>query len=1079
MAATWLVAAGSPAEEVLPAPAPAVAPATPEDAAASVAPADMVAEVRIAGNETTSVAQISSNISTRAGRPFDDAVVKRDVRKLANLGWFIDVKALYEDTPQGRVVIFQVIERPTIRYVTYLGAEKIKPRTLAKQTGLKAGGSVDPYAVEEGRRKLRDYYASKGYNNVQITILEGHKATDQGVVYLINEGVAQKIWKNEFIGNDSGFVSDARLKTLIKSKPPILYLFKGHLDRERIEADKEAITAYYRAHGFFQAKVSRILYENDEGNWITLKFIIHEGQRYNVRNVSVLGNTKFEPEPLREKLTLQGGQPFEQAKMQADAQWLQDLYGSQGYVFADVEPETVFLEEPGQVDLVYHIEEGKRWKVGRIFVHIGGDNPHTRIQTMLNRVTVRPGQIMDIREIRASERRLVASSLFAVDPASGQRPKITYRIPEDADLGLAEEPTPTKVRGQSPDDVGPPVLPPPGFTAQPMLTNGAVAPSATPAPRGADADLHVFCDDEEHFHRWQEAELRNDAETVADPYMPPSPAATPPQPVAPTSPIGPPPAAPYGAAVIRGQNPEAPPAEGLSWVRPRRASSPRHVAHRPPNTPNPYEQVRGQSPDGGYVNEAYSAVHPPQVRSATPYAPSPVSLAPAAAGAPYANVPQTQPPVASPYGGQVVRATGPESADVPVQPAQYAPYSGYSQNLQPPAGSIYPTPLSPQGPMPGYSVDPSSPLYAGPDVYADPLGAVDVHVEGAETQTGRLMIGFGVNSDAGVVGNIVVDERNFDWTRLPTSWEDVRNGAAWRGAGQRFRIDASPGSQVSRYLVSFQEPYLFDQPISLGLSGSYYERQFSDWNEQRLGGRISLGQQWVERDLSATITYRGENVTIYNPSVPLGVVPELDEALGDNSLHGFRLALVNDTRDNAFLATQGHYFEIGGEQVIGSFDYPRVDLDFRQYWMLYERPDHSGRHVLSYSTSLGYSGTHTPIYENFFAGGFATMRGFDFRQASPVEDGVIVGGRFQWLNTLQYLFPITADDMLHGVAFCDFGTVERDVEINDFRVAPGVGLRITVPAMGPAPIALDFAFPVAFADFDDREVFSFSLGFSR
>ena len=47
------------------------------------------------------------------------------------------------------------------------------------------------------------------------------------------------------------------------------------------------------------------------------------------------------------------------------------------------------------------------------------------------------------------------------------------------------------------------------------------------------------------------------------------------------------------------------------------------------------------------------------------------------------------------------------------------------------------------------------------------------------------------------------------------------------------------------------------------------------------------------------------------------------------------------------------------------------------------------------------------------------------------------------------------------------------------RSLPGLGLRITVPAMGPAPIALDFAYALNRADFDDREVFSFSLGFSR
>ncbi|MEM9658374.1 MAG: BamA/TamA family outer membrane protein, partial [Planctomycetota bacterium] len=458
-------------------------------------------------------------------------------------------------------------------------------------------------------------------------------------------------------------------------------------------------------------------------------------------------------------------------------------------------------------------------------------------------------------------------------------------------------------------------------------------------------------------------------------------------------------------------------------------------------TPYTYD-IRGQSP-GGVANAAYAGL-----------------------GAQTQSTPQ--------YGGQTVRATGPSSAPIDTQGVQQAQYSS---NINPPAGSIAPTPLSPQGPLPPYTLFPDGRFGVPGQPY--PEGMVDIYIDGQETQTGRLMLGVGVNSDAGVVGNISIDERNFDWTKYPRSIEDFRNGSAWRGAGQRFRIDASPGSEVQRYLASWQEPYLFDRPVSLGLNASYFDRRYRNWDEQRLGGRISLGYQWVERDLTATLSYRGENINIHDPSTSPGVVPELDEVLGDNVLHGFKLSMINDTRDNPFLATQGHYLQLGGEQVIGTFDYPRVDLDARQYFLLRERPDHSGRHVLSLATNVGYSGTHTPIYDNFFAGGFSTLRGFDFRGASPVINGVEVGGRFQWINSAQYLFPVTADDMLHAVVFCDFGTVERDVEIKDFRVAPGVGLRITVPAMGPAPIALDFAWAVNHAEFDDLEVFAFSLGFSR
>src|SRR4029078_3479460 len=108
------------------------------------------------------------------------------------------------------------------------------------------------------------------------------------------------------------------------------------------------------------------------------------------------------------------------------------------------------------------------------------------------------------------------------------------------------------------------------------------------------------------------------------------------------------------------------------------------------------------------------------------------------------------------------------------------------------------------------------------------------------------------------------------------------------------------------------------------------------------------------------------------------------------------------------------------------------------------------------ATKFGFSGDDTPIYDTFYAGGFSSMRGFDFRGASAVVQNLPApavhgGGDFEFLNTVEYLFPLTADDMIHGVAFCDFGTVNRNVSLNNFRVAPGLGLRSTVSAMCPAP----------------------------
>src|SRR5690606_19663791 len=80
----------------------------------------------------------------------------------------------------------------------------------------------------------------------------------------------------------------------------------------------------------------------------------------------------------------------------------------------------------------------------------------------------------------------------------------------------------------------------------------------------------------------------------------------------------------------------------------------------------------------------------------------------------------------------------------------------------PPPGGATPTPIIPPG---GYiNLD-------EPDREAILIPQVE------ETQTGRLSFGVGVNSEAGVVGNIVLDEQNFDIARFPRSFSEFGTGS--------------------------------------------------------------------------------------------------------------------------------------------------------------------------------------------------------------------------------------------------------------------------------------------------------------
>ena len=87
----------------------------------------------------------------------------------------------------------------------------------------------------------------------------------------------------------------------------------------------------------------------------------------------------------------------------------------------------------------------------------------------------------------------------------------------------------------------------------------------------------------------------------------------------------------------------------------------------------------------------------------------------------------------------------------------------------------------------------------------------------------------------------------------------------------------------------------------------------------------------------------------------------------------------------------------------------------------------------------------------------------------------------------QRVIPKDFDDIfdgdldLDGIALISgfMGTVEEDPGFDEFRVTAGAGLRLTVPAMGPVPLAFDFAVPITREDYDETRVFSFYIGINR
>lgn len=387
------------------------------------------------------------------------------------------------------------------------------------------------------------------------------------------------------------------------------------------------------------------------------------------------------------------------------------------------------------------------------------------------------------------------------------------------------------------------------------------------------------------------------------------------------------------------------------------------------------------------------------------------------------------------------------------------------------------------------------------DVKITPIGDApesrDALVEVQEGQTGRFLIGAGVSTNAGLVGQISLEQNNFDITNPPRSWDEFTSGQSFKGAGQFFRILLEPGTEFQRYRITFEEPYLFDSPYSFGNDFYYFTRARESWDERRIGDVITFGRRFGDI-WSASVAFRAEQVEIRNPEDTnqngisdanyfLGSVgpfndsaQEILDQKGSHFLTSIKPAIARDTTDSRIFPTTGSRLSFAWEQyglLGGDLEFSKLVFKYDYFtWVaedIFER-----KTVLSFRNEIGLIPFGESVfYERFYAGGIGSLRGFKFRGVSP-RSGPLndpVGGDFSWVSTIELNFPVW-ENILRGVVFTDFGTVEDDITISGIRASIGAGVRLTIPFFGQLPLALDVAVPISKQDGDKTQFLSFSLG---
>ena len=357
----------------------------------------------------------------------------------------------------------------------------------------------------------------------------------------------------------------------------------------------------------------------------------------------------------------------------------------------------------------------------------------------------------------------------------------------------------------------------------------------------------------------------------------------------------------------------------------------------------------------------------------------------------------------------------------------------------------------------------------------------DLLVEVDESQTGTLNFGLMAGSDSGLLGNISLNQRNFDLMDWPESWEEFWQRKAFIGAGQQFNMAFQPGDEIFNYEIGLTDPRFLETDYSLGGSAGWRQQDYGDYTQKTLFTRVNVGRRFGDIWYgSVALNIENIELTEIDDNVPV----EIYNDRGPNKLNSIGLSVTRKTLKPFIMPTEGSRTQLTIDQFgipSGEYTFTKSFLTNTSYFAV--RRDFLNRvSALRLDTRMGYIfGGAAPTFEKFYLGG-RTFRGFDFRTISPKgtprvaggDPNVAIGGNWQFFLGAQYEFPLV-DRFLSMVVFCDSGTILESPGFDEYRVSIGGGIRMHIPQLGQAPLAFDFGFPVIKEETDKKKTFSFSI----
>src|SRR5262249_22703590 len=133
-------------------------------------------------------------------------------------------------------------------------------------------------------------------------------------------------------------------------------LGSGTFKEAKFDDDAEKIVAFYRDHGYINAKVGqpdlRTLEDSKDGRtrYVELRVPVTEGRKYKIGNVTFDGNKVVDSKVLRPLFKLETGEIYDEKKIRKGFEKAKEVYGSGGYYEFTGYPDLKPRDMPAQTE---------------------------------------------------------------------------------------------------------------------------------------------------------------------------------------------------------------------------------------------------------------------------------------------------------------------------------------------------------------------------------------------------------------------------------------------------------------------------------------------------------------------------------------------------------------------------------------------------------------------------------------------------------------------------------------------------------------------------------------------------------